>query len=52
MMVSWVWYILSIPALGSQRQVDLSEYKDSVIYRASSKTTKVGKQRNSVLKKQ
>jgi hypothetical protein len=41
----------SIPALGRQRQVDLCEFKASLIYRVSSRITKAT-QRNCLGKKQ
>jgi hypothetical protein len=40
-----------IPALGRQRQVELCEFKDSLVYRASSRTAKAT-QRNPVSNKQ
>ena len=39
-----------IPALGRKRQVDLCEFKDSLVYRVSSRTAR-DTQRNLVLKK-
>ena len=41
-----------IPALGRQRQVDLSEFEASLVYIASSRTARTVKQRNPVLKNQ
>ena len=41
-----------IPALGKQRQVDLYEFKSSLVYKESSKTAWAVTQRNSVLKNQ
>jgi hypothetical protein len=41
----------SIPALGRQRQVDLCEFKVSLVYRASSQAARAT-QTNSVLKNQ
>jgi hypothetical protein len=40
------WLMPSIPAPGSQRLVDLCEFKDSLVYRASSRTAGVNMQRN------
>ena len=39
-----------IPASGRQRQADLSEFKASLVNRASSRTARVVTQRNPVLK--
>ena len=39
-----------IPALRRQRQEDLCEFKASLVYRASSSTARIVKQRNPVLK--
>ena len=39
-----------IPALGRQRQVDLCEFKASLVYRASSRTARAVTQRNPVSK--
>ena len=41
--------MLLIPALGRQRQAELYEFKASLVYRASFRTTKAT-QRNPVLK--
>ena len=43
------WHIPLIPALGSQKQVDLCEFKASLIYRTSSRISRIT-QRNSVSK--
>ena len=43
------WYIPLIPALGRQRQLDLSEFKASLVHRVSSRTVKAT-QRNPILK--
>ena len=40
-----------IPALGRQRQVDLCEFKDSLVYRVNARTAK-DTQRNPVSKSQ
>jgi hypothetical protein len=46
-----VWWLTPlILALGKQRQVDLCEFKASVIYRVSSRTAR-DKQRNPISKK-
>jgi hypothetical protein len=43
--------MLLTPALGRQRQVDLCEFKNSLVYRVSSRTVRATqKKRNSVLK--
>ena len=39
-----------IPALGKQRQVDLSEFEASLVYKASFKTARIVTQRNPVSK--
>jgi hypothetical protein len=39
-----------IPALGRQREVDLYEFKASLVYRANSRTVRDVTQRNLVLK--
>ena len=39
-----------IPALGRQRQVDLCEFKISLVYRVSSRTVRTVTQRNPVSK--
>lgn len=41
-----------LSALGSERQEDLFEFKASLGYKVSSKTTKTVIQRNPILKKQ
>ena len=41
-----------IPALGRQRQADLSEFKASLVYNGSSRTARTVTQRNPVSKKQ
>ena len=41
-----------IPAHGRQRQVDLSEFEASLIYKASLRTVRTVKQRNPVLTNQ
>ena len=43
------WHTPLIPALEKQRQVDLCEFKTSLVYGVSSRTAK-GTQRNPVLK--
>ena len=45
------WHTPLIPALGRQRQADLCEFKDSLVYRVSSRTAK-DTQRNPVSKNQ
>ena len=42
------WRTLLIPALRRQRQVDLYEFKASLVYRASSRTGPKGTQRSPV----
>ena len=44
------WHTALIPTLGRQRQVDLCEFKDNLVYRESSRTAK-DTQRNLVSKK-
>ena len=41
-----------IPTLGRQRQAELSEFKASLVYKASSRTIRTVTQRNSVSKQQ
>jgi hypothetical protein len=54
----WWWYVPLILALGSHRQMDLCEFKVSLLYRVSSKTAKttqrnpVWKNKNKMLKDQ
>ena len=43
--------MLLIPALGKQKQVDLSEFEASMVYRASSRTARTVTQRNHVLER-
>jgi hypothetical protein len=43
------WRTPLIPALGRQRQVDLSEFRDSLVYQVSSRTARAT-QRNPVSK--
>ena len=45
------WHTPLSPALGSQRQADLCEFKASLVYRMSSRTARAT-QRNPVLKNQ
>ena len=40
-----------IPASGKQKQVDLSEFKASLVYKASSRTARTVTQRNPVSEK-
>ena len=47
----WLWLIPLIPALGRQRQMDLYECEDSLVYRVSSRTARAT-QRKPVSKKQ
>ena len=43
--------MLLIPAFGRERQVNLCEFKDSVVYRVSSSTASAVTQRNLVFKR-
>ena len=45
-----VWCTPLIPALGRQRQVELSEFEVSLVYKASFRTAKAVTQKNLVLK--
>ena len=44
------WRMHLIPALGRQRQVDLSEFEASLVYRVSSRRARAVTQRNPVSK--
>ena len=46
------WCTFLIPALGRERQTDLSELEASLIYKASSRTARTVTQRNPVSKNQ
>ena len=56
----WLQVVIGLPggggtlilALGRQRQVDLCEFKASLVYKASSRTVRTVTQRNPVLKNQ
>jgi hypothetical protein len=48
MIAGW-WCISLIPALGRQRQADLCEFKDNLVYRISSRIVRAT-QRNPVFK--
>lgn len=48
-MCSQAWCNPLVPVLGRQRQTDFCEFKDSLFYRASSRTARAT-QRNPVLK--
>jgi hypothetical protein len=45
------WHMPLIPALGRQRQVDLSESKASLVYNMSSRTPRTLRRKKSCLKK-
>ena len=45
------WHTPSIPALGRQRQADLSKFEASLVYKESSRTARAITQRNPVLEK-
>ena len=47
-----VWYTSLIPALGRQRQVDLREFKASLVYRMSSRTDSKATEKPCLEKKQ
>ena len=46
----WWWCRPLIPVFGRQRQVDFFEFEASLVYRASSRTSRAVTQRNPVLK--